>query len=338
MPSQTETGNAFEYAVAIALQQAIGSANAAITNSQKLDTTKRAYLSLSSADRDLNLLAAVAGAELLLNLEPTLLNANQGLGSISIALQSDQQGAIGDVRDIVVSCEESQWEIGISAKHQSEDLKHSRLSQTIDFGLKWFGIGCSQEYFDDITPIFSLLRQLEARGDTWSSIANKEAEIYVPVLQAFKDELLRLDRQQSGIVPPALILYLVGRQDFYKVMKLIRQTKVQIFNFNGSLGKARERLRPGVKIEKPNLPTRILHLDFVRKDYLDALELVFDAGWHLLLRVHNARTQAEPSLKFAISLLGHPKVLQSFTLLWPGVATALRDNSTVSNDFPLLND
>jgi hypothetical protein len=316
LPSQTATGNAFEYAVALALRTAIGE-SLILEQNGKLSTAERAFRDMPALVKDQNLSAATAGVELLLNLEPMLLVARRDGSAVVVTLQSDQLGALGDVRDVVIRAGNPAREIGISAKHQSEDLKHSRLSQTIDFGNKWFGLPCSKEYFSNVQPVFEMLSSRRTEGVNWSDLPNKEGAVYVPVLSAFRNELLQLDRDNPGVVPATLIRYLVGREDFYKIMKLTRQTKVQVFNFNGNLGRSVGAIRAGVKLEKPNLPHRVIHVDFANKKYMDTLELIFDAGWQLSLRVHSARTKVEPSLKFAVGLIGHPRELQAFSLIWP---------------------
>ena len=84
-------------------------------------------------------------------LEPNLINAKNDEVLI-LSIQSDTEGIIGDVRDIVLSRAESNWEIGISLKHNHFAVKHSRLSKNIDFCEKWFDGKCSEEYFNKISP------------------------------------------------------------------------------------------------------------------------------------------------------------------------------------------
>jgi hypothetical protein len=62
-------------------------------------------------------------------------------------MQPDQSGGFGDVRDVVIASRKTAWQIGISAKHQHEALKHSRLSPRIDFGQQWFGHSCTSFFF-----------------------------------------------------------------------------------------------------------------------------------------------------------------------------------------------
>lgn len=110
-------------------------------------------------------------------------------------------GIAGDVRDILCIRRQNQWEIGISCKHNHSAVKHSRLSPTIDFGKSWFDIPCSQEYFNNINPLFEELRRMSERKMLWRELENKEERFYIPLLTAFVKELMRLDNENSREIP-----------------------------------------------------------------------------------------------------------------------------------------
>lgn len=78
---------------------------------------------------------------------------------LELRIQSDTKGKEGDVRDILIVRHNIQWEIGLSLKHNHFAVKHSRLSQKLDFGAKWYGIPCSQKYWEDVRPVFTYLVQ-----------------------------------------------------------------------------------------------------------------------------------------------------------------------------------
>ena len=65
-------------------------------------------------------------------------------------LQKDSEGEIGDVRDIIIVRRDIKWEIGLSIKHNHFAVKHSRLGKSLDFGERWFGVKCSEQYWEDI--------------------------------------------------------------------------------------------------------------------------------------------------------------------------------------------
>ena len=53
---------------------------------------------------------------------------------LELEIAQDNRGEAGDVRDIIISRVLHKWEIGLSAKNNHSAVKHSRLSDTIDFG------------------------------------------------------------------------------------------------------------------------------------------------------------------------------------------------------------
>ena len=173
-----------------------------VTESDALRTAQNAFEKAQEEGVSNNLmLAADAAMQVILYLEPQLEHGN---GVLSLAIQTDAQGIAGDVRDVVFS--RRGWELGISCKHNHEAVKHSRLSDTIDFGDKWFGIPCSETYFDTVVPIFNELREMcnSARANNapvplWSDIPDKVERYYIPVLNAFLAELRRLAQANPDI-------------------------------------------------------------------------------------------------------------------------------------------
>uniref|UniRef100_UPI003007F3A2 HaeIII family restriction endonuclease n=1 Tax=Acinetobacter haemolyticus TaxID=29430 RepID=UPI003007F3A2 len=56
---------------------------------------------------------------------------------LQLEIVADKAGESGDVRDVLALRSSQNWEIGISAKNNHRAVKHSRLSNDIDFGQKW---------------------------------------------------------------------------------------------------------------------------------------------------------------------------------------------------------
>ncbi len=74
-----------------------------------------------------------------------------------MSIQPDKAGGEGDVRDILIRRKDKSWEVGLSIKHNNFAVKHSRLAKTLDFGDKWFGIRCSDAYWEEVKPILIIL-------------------------------------------------------------------------------------------------------------------------------------------------------------------------------------
>ena len=236
---------------------------------------------------------------------------------LQLEIVSDKAGQSGDVRDVLAIRSLQKWEIGISAKNNHRAVKHSRLSNDIDFGYKWLNIPCSIEYFDEIKPVFDNLakiRTVSKSTQKWETLGDYHKSIYVPILDAFRKELLRLDSDNFGIVAGRLIEYLVGRQDFYKVIKGKNKVEIQAYNLHGTLNLPFENIKPKAKIQKLKLPNRLIEVVY-QENSKTTLLVTLNEGWQISFRIHNASSRIEPSLKFDINLVSAPHSLFSNQLL-----------------------
>ncbi|GAA8541549.1 hypothetical protein HpBT274_13800 [Helicobacter pylori] len=305
-------GRAYEYAWCLALEQKLSVFKKVIVDKQNgFNACYRAYESLEKSLQERYLESAKQGVLLLLDCEPLL---SEVIGSsqngITLSLQKDKLGEIGDVRDILIYFD--RFCIGLSIKHNHDAIKHSRLSKDLDFGEKWLGVGVSQNYKDTIKPLFERLENAKKEDMLWRDFPNKEQEIYAPLLQAFKKEVLRIDENKKNKVPQKMVEYLLGKYDFYKAILLEREqkTKLEAYHFNNTLNRSVKN-KPKRIIPLSKLPTRMIYFDFKPKSF-NTLELVLDEGWSFSLRIHNASSRVEPSLKFDIKLLSKPESVAVF--------------------------
>ena len=324
MLSQTEHGKAYEYACLIAIQNYLKEHTNNIVNIEVTDaynTAQKAFFRAELEGESQNLWdAANAAARVIFRLEPQL---EFGNGTLTLCIQKDSKGQEGDVRDVVCIRASSGWEIGVSCKHNHHAVKHSRLSATIDFGLDWLGIPCSRQYFDSVTPIFNELKMIRAIAmeegsdiPLWKNIPDKAEKYYFPVLTAFIEEMKKLCEKDRE-VPGRLIMYMLGRYDFYKVMTddKHRTTTVQAVNIAGSLNRPANGHMTLVDVPKVKLPKRIYHMGFVPGSN-NTVEIVCDEGWTLNLRIHSAKKEVEPSLKFDVQLVSLPASVHSQVEPW----------------------
>ncbi len=305
-------GRAYEYAWCLALEQKLSVFKKVVVDKQNgFNACYRAYESLEKSLQKRYLESAKQGVLLLLDCEPLL---SEVIGSsqneITLSLQKDKLGEIGDVRDILIYFD--RFCIGLSIKHNHDAVKHSRLSKDLDFGEKWLGVGVSQNYKDTIKPLFERLENAKKEGMLWRDFPNKEQEIYAPLLQAFKKEVLRIDENKKNKVPQKMMEYLLGKYDFYKAILLEREqkTKLEAYHFHNTLNRSVKN-KPKRIIPLSKLPTRMIYFDFKPKSF-NTLELVLDEGWSFSLRIHNASSRVEPSLKFDIKLLSKPESVAVF--------------------------
>lgn len=322
--SNTEYGKAYEYACLLALRDHLSGRAEGMVTVAASEAYTTAQTAFDKAEREgvaSNLMrAANAAARVILRLEPQL---RYGNGALSLAIQTDAQGIAGDVRDVVCIREASGWEIGISCKHNHHAVKHSRLSATIDFGAEWLDIPCSRDYFETVVPIFSELRDMRAEavanGDPlplWNDIPDKAERYYMPILDAFLTEMRHL-ADNNPEVPGRLIEYMLGRYDFYKVITDDRRetTRVEAINLAGTLNRPANGHRSIVDVARLRLPTRFYHMGMVPGSD-NKIEIVCDEGWTLTMRIHNASSKIEPSLKFDVQLVSLPSSIHAQVEPW----------------------
>ena len=279
--NQTKKGKAFEYALALQLSNILNAPIIASTaeNAKQCYEICHESESMDKAARE----AAIFLAAYENKLESTT----------SVSLQSDRVGQLGDVRDILLRT--STGDIGISAKNNHQAVKHSRLSNKIDFGKVWADCPVSRQYWDAITPTFDQMAKLRDEGIMFKDLPDKALTVYLPVLIAFEDEFRRLCESFGQPFISRVFRYLIGKHDFYKVMRQAKQrcVHIQSFNLEGTLSW-------GQKWKIPN------QVEQIRRPLGSSNKILinFEGGWQLSFRIHNARSKVEPSLKFDIKFEG----------------------------------
>lgn len=155
-----------------------------------------------------------------------------------------------------------------------------------------------------------MLANLRAQDKStrWTSIENMHEVVYVPILNAFRKELLKLDKENPNIVAENLVQYLIGNEDFYKVIKGNKKVEIQAYNLKGTLNLPFENTKPKAKIPKLKLPTRLIEVVY-QDNSLTTLLVSLNEGWQISFRIHNASSRVEPSLKFDINLVSAPHTL-----------------------------
>jgi hypothetical protein len=317
MAKQTITGKAFEYALLLEFFERLKNiTSVSIVESDPFKTAKKSFESFDENEQSAYRITSSAAVNFLLDIEPRLSNGISKKDNLQLEIVSDQQGQSGDVRDVLLIRSLQNWEIGVSAKNNHRAVKHSRLSQSIDFGEKWLGIPCSKEYFQEIEPIFSMLKDIREKDKStkWTSIEDMHQKVYIPILDAFKKELLRLDKENPIIVAERLVNYLIGNQDFYKVIKGKNKVEIQGYNLHGTLNLPFDKIKPKAKIPKLKLPSRLVEVVY-ENESTTTLKVSLNEGWNISLRIHNASSRVEPSLKFDINLISVPQTLFANHLL-----------------------
>ena len=261
---QTLNGKAFEYSLLKEFHERLQIlTNVKVVENEPFKTAQKCFTSFKDFEQSHYTLVASFAVNFLLDIEPRLSHGIDKNDALQLEIVSDKAGQNGDVRDVLAIRSLQKWEIGISAKNNHRAVKHSRLSNDIDFGTKWLNVPCSTFYFREIMPVFDNLAKLKTASKStqkWDTLGDYHTSVYIPILDAFRRELLRLDSENSGIIAERLIEYLVGRQDFYKVIKGKNKVEIQAYNLHGTLNLPFENIKPKAKIQKLKLPNRLIEV------------------------------------------------------------------------------
>ena len=310
-----DQGRAYEFAWINTLLEALDSLRKTeIVYNSSYDANKKAWNTISKEKRVLYTNSANAAVNTILELEP-LMEENSD-DTLILEFQKDESGVSGDVRDIVIRRDNIEWEIGLSIKTNHDAVKHSRLSHVLDFGNEWYGVPCSDKYWDDIAPVFDFLKQEKNKKTKWNNLTDKEGDVYVPLLQAFLDEVSKVYREDPSIAVK-MFEYLVGIKDYHKIVSREdkKMTLIHTFNLHGTLNKPSEVKVSAFEVLQSELPTEILSMRF-KKNSRTTVEIYMDNGWAFSFRIHSASTLVQPSLKFDVQFISTPVSVMNIECKW----------------------
>ncbi len=311
-----DQGRAYEYIFLVALHNAIKQVRSAtVLKNSSYEAARNAWATLTEQQQRIYTISAESTIPTLFALEPNITEPTDDV--LQLYIQTDKKGEEADVRDIVVERKDIVWEIGMSIKHNHIAVKHSRLSKVLDFGSKWYGIPCSQEYWERTKPVFDNLEWYKEKGLHFREIPSKGDEIYVPILEAFMNEVEKQVKNNPS-VPRRLVEYLLSKYDFYKVVSNDRMqiTTIQSFNMYGTLNRSSHAKKPDISIPITDLPSCLLHIGF-KPNSKSTVIMCFDNGWQFSFRIHNAKDLVEASLKFDIRIEGIPAMVDvRFNCKW----------------------
>ncbi len=148
--------------------------------------------------------------------------------------------------------------------------------------------------FEDLRQI----RTFSNKTALWEDLPDKVDKYYWPILNAWSNEIIRLcsiNEEKTRNVCKDLVSYLIGRYDFYKIISYnSNKTIIQAYNFNNTLS-----------TKKTNYPSCINTIN-TKNGGIYSKTIVFNRGFSINFRIHNASSKVEPSLKFDINAIGLP--------------------------------
>ncbi len=311
-----DQGRAYEYAWIQTLYKVLARLRKTrIVENSSLAANEKAWHVMDKDMQELFMISASAAIDTILELEPMMSEVDSS-DELTLEFQKDGEGIRGDVRDIVIRRKGIKWEVGLSIKHNHDAIKHSRLSYKLDFGNEWFQMPCSQEYWNEVGPIFEILKEKKKNKVKWSEIENKGSDIYIPLLQAFINEINRANKKNNDM-PRKMIEYLIGVKDYYKIVSRDskRVTMIHTFNMHGTLNKPTLNKISAITIPIVKLPTRLVTIEF-KPNSDNTVEMYLDNGWQLSFRIHNASTSVEQSLKFSVEFISMPMEILNIECRW----------------------
>lgn len=175
-----DLGRAFEYACVLVLKDEIAKHRPVQINESSIEASHRAWNAVSLEQQKDFLSAASAFTDTLFQAEPLILECDSNIDIVELSINKDSDAENGDVRDVIITRRQIQWDIGLSMKHNHFAAKHSRLSAKIDFGMKWYGVPCDKSYWNSITPIFNVLQDLKEQQLPWNKMNGKGCKVYIP--------------------------------------------------------------------------------------------------------------------------------------------------------------
>ena len=310
-----DQGRAYEFVCLLTLEEEIKKLRSVnIIKNSSYSAAERAWGTLSNEMQKTYKESSYVAVAKIFELEPRIVEDDNDV--LELLIQTDAKRKEGDVRDILIIRHNIQWEIGLSLKHNHFAVKHSRLSRRLDFGKEWYGISCSQDYWNGVRPVFDYLITEKSKHAKFNELMDKENDVYIPLLTAFINEIKR-QYQVHNDIPGKLVEYLLGKHDFYKIISMDRErtTQIQSYNLRGTLNQNSESEQASIQIPVASLPTRIVSLDFV-PGKTNTVELYMDGGWQFSFRIHNAETYVVPTLKFDIQIVGMPTAIITINCLW----------------------
>lgn len=255
-----------------------------------------------------------------------------------LSAMPDNAGVKGDVRDIcfTIYADKSKKsvvrELGISCKNNHEAVKHPRITEDPDFAKEWTKgkFSCSKKFLDKMGEIQSVIEDYQSKYSTWSEIEEKMDTVYLPIVEAFVEELRRLgmvandvdDEQRKGASEFAKLFfeYMFGTRDFYKFIKddKAKATTVYPYNMHGSLMKTYKGVKNTQAVPCVTMPEEIVEVR-IKPRSKTTLEIFFDQ-WIISMRLHNADSSIrKTSLKFDVQIKAQPKKVMSAILPWENI-------------------
>ena len=175
-----------------------------------------------------------------------------------------------------------------------------------NFGNEWFGIPCSRKYWDAVKPVFDRLKSEKAAGEKWSERTDKENAGYVPMLQAFMDEMDRMYKIDSSM-PKKMVECLIRTSDDSEIVCRDGKSSMVVHALDAyrTLNRPGEIKEPSISIPEKTLPTELIAFKF-KTNSRNTVEMYLNNGWQLEFRIQDTDAGSEQDFKLDARLIGIP--------------------------------
>jgi hypothetical protein len=118
-------------------------------------------------------------------------------------------------------------------------------------------------------------------------------------------------------MPRKMVEYLIGTKDYYKIVSQDGKglTLIHTFNVHGTLNKPSRIKVSAITVPIVELPTELVAIKR-KTGSSNTVEMYLNNGWQLSFRLHNAKTEVEPSLKFDVQFTGVPTSIVNIECRW----------------------
>jgi hypothetical protein len=304
-----EQGRAFEFALISELAREIAKVREVSVEKNVSYATAQSSWKTVGVPRQKTLKKSASECALsLFELEPRILE--KGKDVLKLTLQTDEEGLTGDFRDLLLTREKVKWEIGLSVEHSDFDVVHTKMAKTLNFAKKWYGLDCSQEYWNDISQIFTYLKAETKLRTRWIALPFRERDIFIPMFRAVAEEIQRHYRVSGSMFVQRVVEHLMGRFDFYKIPSPDEngETQIQAFNLRGTLNKPAGKAKLRKVVPETEIPARILSLDF-KPESGDTLEMFLEGGWQIDFHINSKNPIVEVNLRLDIQIMRLPETV-----------------------------
>lgn len=185
-------------------------------------------------------------------------------------------------------------------------LLNNNISNSLDFGKKWYGVPCSDEYWKNVNCIIGLIESEVNKGINLRSIYSIADEFYLPILTSFIKEI-QTQIKASRKVQKRLAEYLIKNYYYSKLITLGPDKSIinEKYNIYGSKFSKINNAKVLNKTPIVKLPKTIYYIGIKPKSKTTVL-MCLDNGWQVSFKIRLSCKEGKPIFNLDIHFIGIP--------------------------------